>query len=155
MYTWWEEHFVDVKNHYFVTVSNSSFKISTTASRCECTLLWLLPLVIFLVVVLLLFRPSSHFWLFGDPRTIACHSSIHGISKARILQVGCHFLFQPDLPVRDQTPGLMHFRQIFFFNLPVPQRKQVFSKNWLILPHLYSTTVSLILGNAWVEEDTW
>ena len=36
--------------------------------------------------------------------------SVHGISQARILEVGCHFLFQGIFPAQGSNPGLLHWQ---------------------------------------------
>ena len=41
-------------------------------------------------------------------------SSVHGILQARILEWGCHFLFQGIFPTQGLNPDLLHCRQILY-----------------------------------------
>ena len=41
-------------------------------------------------------------------------SSVHGISQARILGVGCHFLLRGIVQTQGLNPGLPHCRQILY-----------------------------------------
>ena len=57
----------------------------------------------------------SRVQLFGDP--IDCNPpgfSVHGIFQARILGMGCCFLFQRIFPTKGSNPGLWHHRQILY-----------------------------------------
>ena len=42
--------------------------------------------------------------------------SVHGISQARILEVGCHFLFQGIFPTQEWNPCLLHWQADFFYH---------------------------------------
>ena len=42
-------------------------------------------------------------------------SSVHGISKARILEWGCHFLLQEIFPTQRSNLHLLHLQADFFF----------------------------------------
>ena len=41
-------------------------------------------------------------------------SSVHGISQARILEVGCHFPLQGIFPIQGSNPSLLHCRWILY-----------------------------------------
>ena len=55
----------------------------------------------------------SPVWLFATPWTVACQAPLSMEFSGKNMGMGCHFLLQGIFP----NPGLLHYRQIFFYHL--------------------------------------